>query len=47
MTGYTLGSFASFDGIDLDSGKMSSDAEEMFEIIPSCLTHIKSNFNNI
>lgn len=41
MTGCTLGSFASFDGIDLDSGKMSSDAEEIFEIITSCLIHIK------
>lgn len=41
MTGCTLGSFASFDGIDLDSGKMSSDAEEMFEINTSRLIHIK------
>lgn len=35
MTGCTPGSFASFDGIDLDSGKMSSDAEEMVEIVTS------------
>lgn len=35
MTGCTLGSFASFDGIDLDGGKMSSDPEEMVEIIIS------------
>lgn len=41
MTGCTRGSFASFDGINLDSSKMSSDAEEMFEIITSCLIHIK------
>lgn len=41
MTGCTVGSFASFDGINLDSSKMSSDAEEMFEIITSCLIHIK------
>lgn len=47
MTGCTLDSFTSFDGIDLDSGKMSTDAEEMFEIITSCLIHIKSNFNKI
>lgn len=47
MTGCTLGSFASFDGIDLDGGKMSSVAEEMFEIITSCLIHIKSNFNKV
>lgn len=47
MTGCTLGSVASFDGIDLNSVKNSPDAEEMFEIITSCLIHIKSNFNKI